>query len=85
MVEKGHFYLIDITGKNRSTVEDRKIKRYGMVAETLAIIKDIPLGEYKIEIGSKLRQAMLLNMLLFDSKAWHDVSDAEICSVWGLN
>ena len=49
-----------------------------MVAEILAIIKDIPLGQYKIEIGLKLRQAMLLNMLLFNSEAWHDVSDAEI-------
>ena len=70
--------IIDTTGKNRSTIEDRKIKGYGMVAEILAIIKDIPLGQYKIEIGLKLRQAMLLNMLLFNSEAWHDVSDAEI-------
>ena len=70
--------IIDITGKNRSTIEHRKIKGYGMVAEILAIIKDIPLGQYKIEIGLKLRQAMLLSMLLFNSEAWHDVSDPEI-------
>ena len=49
-----------------------------MVAEILAIIKDIPLGQYKIEIGLKLRQAMLLSVLLFNSEAWHDVSDSEI-------
>ena len=70
--------IIDISGKNRSNIEDRKNKGYGVVAEILAIIKDIPLGQYKIEIGLKLRQAMLLNMLLFNSEAWHDVTDAEI-------
>ena len=49
-----------------------------MVAEILAIINEIPLGQYKMEIGLKLRQAMLLNGLLFNSEAWHDINDVEI-------
>ena len=70
--------IVDTTGRNRNTIENRKNKGYGMVAEIFAIIKDIPLGQYKIEIGLKLRQAMLLSVLLFNSEAWHDVSDSEI-------
>ena len=70
--------IIDTSGKIRSTVEDRKKKGYGMVAEILAIVNDIPLGRYKIEIGLKLRQAMLLSGLLFNSEAWHDITDTEI-------
>jgi hypothetical protein len=62
----------------RSTIEDKKNKGYGMVAEILAIINEIPLGQYKMEIGLKLRQAMLLNGLLFNSEAWHDINDVEI-------
>ena len=54
---------------------DRKNKGYGMVAE---IINEIPLGQFKMEIGLKLRQAMLLNGLLFNSEAWHDINDVEI-------
>ena len=49
-----------------------------MVAEILAIINEIPLGQYKMEIGLKLRQAVLLNGLLFNSEAWHDINDVEI-------
>ena len=70
--------IIDNTGKIRSTIEDRKNKGYGMVAEILAIINEIPLGQYKMESGLILRQAMLLNGLLFNSEAWHDINDVEI-------
>jgi hypothetical protein len=35
----------------------------------LAIVNDIPLGQHKLEIGLKLRQAMLLNGSLFNSEA----------------
>ena len=44
----------------------------------LTIVNDIPLGQNKMEIGLKLRQAMLLNGLLFNSEAWHNITEAEI-------
>ena len=31
-----------------------------------------------MEIGLKLRQAMLMNSLLFNSEAWHDITEKEI-------
>ena len=65
---------MDQSGKIRNTVEDRRNKGYGIVAEILAIVNDIPLGKYKMEIGLMLRQAMLLNGVLFNSEAWHGVS-----------
>ena len=51
--------VVDTSGKIRSTIEERKRKGYGIVAEILAIVNDIPLGKYKMEIGLKLRKAML--------------------------
>ena len=48
------------------------------MAEIIAILDDIPLGKYKIDIGLKLREAMLLNGILFNSEAWHNISDKEI-------
>ena len=39
--------IVDQSGKIRNTVEDRRNKGYGIVAEILAIVNDIPLGKYK--------------------------------------
>ena len=36
---------ITSSGKNDATIEDRKNKGYGIVAEILAILDDIPLGK----------------------------------------
>ena len=70
-------YIID-SGKNDSTIEDRRSKGYGIVAEILAILDDIPLGKYKMEIGLMLRQAMLLNGILYNSEAWHSLTEKDI-------
>lgn len=69
---------MDQSGKVRSTIEERRSKGYGIVSEILAIVNDIPLGQYKMEIGLMLRQAMLLNGVLFNSEAWHAISEKEI-------
>ena len=59
-------------------MEERKAKGYWIVSEIIAILEEIPLGRYKLDIGLKLRQAMLLNGILFNSEAWHSVSEMEI-------
>ena len=69
--------LIDSTGTIRKTIEDRRNKGYGIVSEILAILEDIPLGRFKMEIGLMLRQAMLINGILFNSESWHSVSETE--------
>ena len=48
------------------------------MAEILAILEEIPLGQHKMEIGLELRQAMLLNGMLFNSEVWHSISENEI-------
>ena len=66
------------SGKIRATIEDRQKKGYGIVAEILAILNEIPLGQYKMEIGLQLRQAMLVNGMLFNSEAWHSITEDEL-------
>ena len=70
--------LINSTGTIRSTVEQRKSKGFGIVNEIIAILDEIPLGRYRLEIGLRLRQAMLVNGMLYNSEAWHSVSESEI-------
>ena len=67
--------IISTKGATKNTLEDRKKKGYAIVAEILAILKDIPLGQHMMEIGLQLRQAMLLNGILYNGEAWHDISD----------
>ena len=73
-------YLGDLitNGTIRNTIENRKNKGFGIITEIMAILEEIPLGRYKIEIGLKLRQAMLINGMLYNSEAWHAVSEVEI-------
>ena len=66
------------TAKIKVTIEDRVAKGHGIVNEIVAILSDIPLGVYRVEIGLQLRQAMFLNGVLFNSEAWHNVADKDI-------
>ena len=77
--------IIDKSGKISNTVEDRRNKGFGIVSEILAIVNDIPLGKYKMEIGLMLRQAMLLNGILFNSEAWHAISEQDIKLLEGVD
>ena len=73
-------YLGDLitNGTIRNTIEERKNKGFGIINEIMAILDEIPLGRYKMEIGLRLRQAMLVNGMLYNSEAWHAVSEIEI-------
>ena len=66
------------TANIKVTIEDRVAKGYGIVSEISAILSEIPLGVYRVEMGLKLRQAMFLNGALFNSEAWHSVADKDI-------
>ena len=70
--------LINCNGTNKNTIEDRRNKGFGIANEIIAILDEIPLGRFKMEIGLKLRQAMLINGILYNSEAWHSISEAEI-------
>ena len=70
--------LINTSGTVRNTIEDRRNKGLGIANEIIAILDEIPLGRYKMEIGLKLRQAMLINGMLYNSEAWHNLAEAEI-------
>ena len=74
-------YLGDIIHKSgmlKYTVESRVSKGYGAVSTILAIVNEIPLGHWKIPAGLQLRQALFLNAVLFNSEAWHGISNTEI-------
>ena len=66
--------IIDISGSIQATVDHRKTKG----DEILSIINEIPLGKHRVEVALWLREAMLVNGILFNSEAWHGVTDPQI-------
>ena len=74
--------LIDQTGTQRATIRDRKSKGYGIVSQVLAITKEAPLGKWRVKSGLLLRNAWLVNSILYNSEAWHGIvkDDMEIFS-----
>ena len=70
--------IVDCTGSIKATVQERISRGWGIISEIKAILSEIPLGKYKLEMGLKLRQAMLINGTLFNSEAWHSVSTEDI-------
>ena len=70
--------LVDISGKIRPNIDARQARGFGIVSNILAIIDEIPLGHWRVEAGLRLRQAMLVNGCLFNSEAWHGVTESDI-------
>ena len=74
-------YLGDLfsdDGSNQKNLTARRNKAYGIVSEIMAILKEVPLGQYKIEAGLQLRNAMLLNGILTNSEVWYGLKDEDI-------
>lgn len=73
--------IIDSTGNLEATIESSQKKGDGIMSEILSIINEIPLGKYKVEVALRLREAMLINGILFNSEAWHGVTAAQIAKL----
>ena len=78
---KAETYLGDIIENNtkqKANIEKRKLKGYGIVNNILAIVNEMPLSHWRIKAGLLLRQAMLVNGILFNSEAWHSLNSKDI-------
>ena len=78
---KSEKYLGDIihkSGTAKPNLANRLSKGWGKVNEILAIIKEAPLGRWRIRAGLQLRKALLVNGTLFNSEAWHGIKQSQI-------
>ena len=70
--------LLDKRGTCRSNIEKRKLKGYSITSNILSIVNEVPLGHWRIQAGLSLRQAMLVNGILFNSEAWQGTDTKDI-------
>ena len=73
-------YLGDLINKDRkqhATIVEQISRGYGIKANILALINDIPLGHRRVEIGLELRQAWLINGILYNSEVWQQLTESD--------
>jgi hypothetical protein len=74
-------YLGDyLTSKanSKDTIIARKAQGYGILGEITALLKDVPLGNRRTQIGLELRKAWFHNKCLFNSEVWSSITDTDI-------
>ena len=73
-------YLGDIlteSGSIKDSIEDRRNKGWGKVADISGTLSQLP-DTRKVEIGLKLRDAKLINGMIYSTEAWSKISDNEL-------
>ena len=77
-------YLGDIIHKNSkvtTNMAERHVKAVVSFSVIRAILEDIPLDIYRVEIGLELRQALFINSVLFNCETWHGLKDTDITQI----
>ena len=70
--------IVTTNGGNQATIEDRRNRGWGKVAQIMGILGEVETGAHRMEVGLLLRKAILTNSLLFSAEAWSAVTDADI-------
>ena len=64
---------------SKETIATRKIQRYGILGEIIALKKYVPLGNRRTQIGLELRKAWFHNKCLCKSEVWFGI--LKICQL----
>jgi hypothetical protein len=65
-------------GNSKETIKERRTRGNAIVSEMRALLRDIPLGSFRTQIGLVLRQAWFLNGCLFNSEVWSGYIDSDL-------
>jgi hypothetical protein len=68
--------IISASGARRPSVDDRRSTGWARVSEITAMLTAMP-DKGKVQVGLKLREAKLLNGILYSIEAWNNMSDKE--------
>ena len=63
---------------SKDTVEERKNRGHAILSNISAILKDVPMGNRRTQIGLDLRKSWFLNSCLFNSEVWSGLSETNL-------
>ena len=65
-------------GNSKTTIRERKTRGNAIVSEMRALLRDIPLGSFRTQIGLVLRQAWFIIGCFFNSEVWSGYTDSDL-------
>ena len=74
-------YLGDIVseeGGTKDTIEKRRSEGWGKIAQIIGLLSEVTCGDYRIQIGLKLRESKLCSGLLCNGEAWSNITDRDM-------
>ena len=70
--------FVTSSGNSKETICDRNIRGNAIVSEIRAILRDIPLGNQRTQIGLVLRQAWFINGCFVNCEVWTGYSESDL-------
>ena len=70
--------ILSTEGGINETIEDRRNKGWGRIASILVILSEVDMGAHRLEAGLRLREAILINGMLYSAEAWSGVSQKHL-------
>ena len=70
--------IISQDGSNNLKVKERYDAGFGTINEIEYILDELPLGQFRIVTGLKLRESLFISRLLFNSESWYNMKESEI-------
>ena len=66
---------------NKKMIETRVNMGIGINAQIMSLLNDISLGHHFFKIGKILREAILINGILFSGNAWYNITESNLRSL----
>ena len=76
-------YLGDVIhedGRPRATILERVNRGWAICGQIFGFLKDIPIGNLRVQIGLELRKSWLINGILYNSEIWHGLKETDIAN-----
>ena len=67
--------ILNSSGCYEQNIEERRKRGFGSISEILSILREVPLGQYRLQVGLKLRESMFLGAILCNSEVWYLPND----------
>ena len=70
--------FLSTRANSKDTIETRKARGYSILSEISAMLKDVPMGNQRTNIGLQLRKAWFHNSCLANSEVWTGINNNDL-------